>query len=54
MRARVTALLVIALVVTGVSSATAARPRVSVYFLQGEQLAPVTRSARRPSLLYDS
>jgi N-acetylmuramoyl-L-alanine amidase len=48
MRRRVTVLLTIALVVTAVSSATAARPRVSVYFLQGEQLAPVTRVGATP------
>ena len=33
-----------ALAVTGGTSAAAARPHVSVYFVQGEQLAPVTRS----------
>ena len=48
MRRRVTALLTIALVAIGVSSAAAARPHVSVYFLQGEQLAPVTRVGTVP------
>ena len=50
MRRRVTALLAIALVAIGVSSAAAARPHVSVYFLEGEQLAPVTRVGATPLL----